>query len=207
MSEFRHLSVSDANGVVTCTMSNPPRHTLVAAEVGELDRLVGSLEARDDVRVLVFTGAAAGVFIAHYEVGELAVSAERSSAAPARAPAAAPELHAFHRFILRLQRASFVTIARIAASFASCRTSAAGTSSTPGIGNGVTTYGTHDTAVIAVPSAATRTVQPCSGCSCSCSSNHVRTRVLVGSTFQSHDAPSTIDEYTAGSILQGSLAA
>ena len=113
MSEFRHLSVSDANGVVTCTMSNPPRHTLVAAEVGELDRLVGSLEARDDVRVLVFTGAAAGVFIAHYEVGELAVSAERSSAAPARAPAAAPELHAFHRFILRLQRASFVTIAAI----------------------------------------------------------------------------------------------
>ena len=111
MSEFRHLSVSDANGVVTCTMSNPPRHTLVAAEVGELDRLVGSLETRDDVRVLVFTGAAAGVFIAHYEVGELAVSAERSSAGPARAPA--PELHAFHRFILRLQRASFVTIAAI----------------------------------------------------------------------------------------------
>ena len=113
MSEFQHLTVSDANGVVTCTMSNPPRHTLVAAEVGELDRLVRSLEARDDVRVLVFTGAGAGVFIAHYEVGELAVSAERSSAAPAPTPAAAPELHAFHRFILRLQRASFVTIAAI----------------------------------------------------------------------------------------------
>ncbi len=39
MSEFRHLSVAESNGVVTCTMSNPPRHTLVAAEVGELDQL------------------------------------------------------------------------------------------------------------------------------------------------------------------------
>jgi hypothetical protein len=36
MSEFRYLDVSDTNGVVTCMMSNPPRHTLVAAEVGEL---------------------------------------------------------------------------------------------------------------------------------------------------------------------------
>ena len=105
MSEFRYLSVGDANGVVTCTMSNPPRHTLVAAEVSELDQLVDSLEARDDVRVLVFTGAGDGVFIAHYEVGELAVSAERSSAAPTRAAPAPQELHPFHRFILRLQRA------------------------------------------------------------------------------------------------------
>jgi len=113
MSEFRHLSVGESNGVVTCTMSNPPRHTLVAAEVSELDQLVNSLEARDDVRVLVFTGAGAGVFIAHYEVGELAVSAERSSAAPSRVAEAPVQLHAFHRFILRLQRARFVTVAAI----------------------------------------------------------------------------------------------
>ncbi len=113
MTEFRYLKISDADGIVTCTMSNPPRHTLVAAEVAELDQLITLLEARDDVRVLVFTGAAAGVFIAHYEVGELAVSAERSSAAPKRDAAAPVELHAFHRFILRLQRASFVTIAAI----------------------------------------------------------------------------------------------
>ncbi len=65
------------------------------------------------MRVLVFTGAGAGVFIAHYEVGELAVSAERSSAAPARAASAPQELHPFHRFILRLQRARFVTVAAI----------------------------------------------------------------------------------------------
>jgi enoyl-CoA hydratase len=129
MTEFRYLTIDDARGIVTCTMSNPPRHTLVAAEVTELDRLITSLEARDDVRVLVFTGAEAGVFIAHYEVGELAVSAERSStakraaakratapkraAAPKHAAATPLELHPLHRCILRLQRASFVTVAAI----------------------------------------------------------------------------------------------
>jgi len=113
MSSFQYLTIHDANGVVTCTMANPPRHTLVAREVAELDLLLDALEARDDVRVLIFTGAAEGVFIAHYEVGELAVSAERSRSQPAPAPSGVPQLHAFHRFILRLQRAPFVTIAAI----------------------------------------------------------------------------------------------
>jgi enoyl-CoA hydratase/carnithine racemase len=111
---FEFLTLDDANGVVTCTMANPPRHTLVAREVAELDRLLDALEARDDVRVVIFTGAADGVFIAHYEVGELAVSAERSRAQPTREPTTAPpQLHALHRLILRLQRAPFVTIAAI----------------------------------------------------------------------------------------------
>ena len=114
MSAFRFLSVSERGGVITCAMSNPPTHTLVAPEVTELDQLIDSLEKRDDVRVVVFTGAGEGVFIAHYEVGELAVSAERSSAAPKRdTPSAAPTLHAFHRLILRMQRASFITVAAI----------------------------------------------------------------------------------------------
>jgi enoyl-CoA hydratase len=114
MTTYRYLSIGDQNGVVTCTMSNPPRHTLVAAEVTELDQFVDSLEKRSDVRVVVFTGAGAGVFIAHYEVGELAVSAERSSTQGRKeAPSAPATLHPFHRFILRLQRASFVTVAAI----------------------------------------------------------------------------------------------
>ncbi len=121
MSTFRYLQVREASGVVTCTMSNPPRHTLVAAEVTELDQLIASLEARADVRVVIFTGGGEGVFIAHYEVGELAASAQRSSTTPRKTPHQPPletagtpaSLHAFHRFILRLQRASFVTIAAI----------------------------------------------------------------------------------------------
>ncbi len=113
MSALRFLSVSEAAGVVTCTMSNPPTHTLVAPQVTELDQFVESLEKRDDVRVVVFTGAGEGVFIAHYEVGELADSAQRSRTQVKRDPKVTPDLHAFHRFILRLQRAAFITVAAI----------------------------------------------------------------------------------------------
>jgi enoyl-CoA hydratase len=84
-------------------MRNPPRHTLVAAELAELIKWVDSLAGRDDVRVVVFTGGADGIFIAHYEVGELADSAEPRD----------EQLHAFHRFLLKLQAAPFVTIAAI----------------------------------------------------------------------------------------------
>jgi enoyl-CoA hydratase len=91
-------------------MRNPPRHTLVAAELAELIKWVDSLAGRDDVRVVVFTGGADGVFIAHYEVGELADSAERQTH---RTSPRDEQLHAFHRFLLKLQAAPFVTIAAI----------------------------------------------------------------------------------------------
>jgi len=114
MSEYRFLTVERDEGVVTCTLSNPPRHTLVAPEVAELSSLVAALEADPDVRVLVFTGAGEGVFIAHYEVGELAASAESQVRRPPPPQAVAGvSLHAMHRLILSLERARFVTVAAI----------------------------------------------------------------------------------------------
>jgi len=119
MSDYRFLTVARDGDVVTCTMANPPRHTLVAPEVAELARLVASLAQDETVRAVVFTGAGDGVFIAHYEVGELATSAEaqveRGGRGLARdaSPAAHTELHAMHRLILSLSRAPFVTIAAI----------------------------------------------------------------------------------------------
>jgi enoyl-CoA hydratase len=110
MPEYRFLTVSRDAGVVTCAMANPPRHTLVAAEVAELQLFVAQHFGDDSVRVVVFTGAGEGVFIAHYEVGELAASAESRTGRPDETP---EQLHAFHRFILSLQRAPFVTIAAI----------------------------------------------------------------------------------------------
>jgi enoyl-CoA hydratase len=113
MSVHRYLAVERHEGVVTCTMSNPPRHTLVAPEVAELAALVAALEADDAVRVVVFTGGGEDVFIAHYEVGELAVSAAQQTGRAATAGADGVELHAMHRLILSLERARFVTIAAI----------------------------------------------------------------------------------------------
>jgi enoyl-CoA hydratase/carnithine racemase len=106
----QHLHVSEDDGVLVCTLSNPPRHTLVAAALGEMHTLLDTLVRRSDVRVLVFTGAAADVFIAHYEVGELAESSQRQQSGTTPAPA---ELHAFHRLLLALQDAPFVTIAAV----------------------------------------------------------------------------------------------
>lgn len=113
---YRHLAIDEpVPGVLRCTMSNPPTHTLVAAEVTELAAFAAEAEARQDVRVVVFTGGGEGIFIRHYEVGELAAASERRQAVEA-AEAAAPSgqataLHPLNRLTLALQQAHFVTIA------------------------------------------------------------------------------------------------
>lgn len=115
---YRHLDIdAPAPGVLRCAMSNPPAHTLVAAEVAELAAFVAAAQAREEVRVVVFTGGGEGVFIRHYEVGELAVASERrQAAAPTAADAAPPAagaaaLHPLNRLTLAMQQARFVTIA------------------------------------------------------------------------------------------------
>ena len=134
MSEYEYLEIERKGKVVTCRMSNPPTHTLVAAEMAELTHFVDSLLEDEHARVVVFTGGGEGVFIAHYEVGELADTAEAQTApgadlgrapaadlrrAPAadlrREPAADPgqQLHGFHRLLLRMQAAPFITVAAI----------------------------------------------------------------------------------------------
>ena len=130
---YAYLDIDEpVAGVVRCTMSNPPRHTLVADEVAELDAFVTALHDRNDVRVVIFTGGGEGVFIRHYEVGELAESAERRQAAEsgqpgspraigsqesrqgnAAAPSEPPRLHRFNQLTLTMQGAPFVTVAAI----------------------------------------------------------------------------------------------
>ena len=111
MSSFRHLAIDEpAPGVLRCTMSNPPTHTLVAAEVTELATFVAAAEARPEVRVVLFTGGGEGIFIRHYEVGELAAASERRQTEDAP-PAAERALHSLHQLTLAMQQARFVTIA------------------------------------------------------------------------------------------------
>jgi enoyl-CoA hydratase len=115
------LHVERGGDVWTCTLSNPPTHTLTAAGVEALHALVDEIEAGEPPRVLVFTGAGEGVFIAHYEVGELAAGAERNVAErnKEKAPAAPadetsePRLHSFHELILRLESLPLVTVAAL----------------------------------------------------------------------------------------------
>jgi len=126
MSEYKYLQVRREGAVVITTMVNPPRNLLNAAMVEELHRLVDGLRDDPDARVLVLTGGADGIFITHYDVGELSAlsdavrgahydvgelstlsDAVRSRPAPEpRAESAeAPrrrELHALNRLTLKL---------------------------------------------------------------------------------------------------------
>lgn len=114
---YQHLEIRRDGGVWTCSISNPPTHTLTARGVGELHQLLDEVEGDSEVRVLVLTGGGEGVFIAHYEVGELAESAERQAAggdAGETAAAAKPgQLHAMHQLCLRLERLDAVTVAAL----------------------------------------------------------------------------------------------
>jgi enoyl-CoA hydratase len=110
-----HWSEAREGGVVTLAHANPPRQTLTAAGVAELHARLEALERDASLRVLVLAGAAEGVFIAHYEVGELAAAAEGAAKRPAPAPEAngPRRLHAFHELCLRLERLPAVTVAAL----------------------------------------------------------------------------------------------
>ena len=66
--------------VAIATLANPPRHTMTAQTVAELAAAAAAVDADPDVRVLLLSGAGDGVFVAHYEVAELAAAAERNVA-------------------------------------------------------------------------------------------------------------------------------
>lgn len=110
---YRHLGLHKEGHILTCTLSNPPTHTLNAEEVQELHQLVSEVEADPNIRVLIFTGGGEGVFIAHYEVAELAKMAETGRGLPDHMSRAMGELHAVHRLCLRLERLPAITIAAL----------------------------------------------------------------------------------------------
>jgi enoyl-CoA hydratase/carnithine racemase len=76
--EFNHLRIEDNGNYIICYLSNPPTHTLTSSGVSEIHSFLDLVEKRDDLRVLAFTGEGKGVFIKHYEVGELANTAEKN---------------------------------------------------------------------------------------------------------------------------------
>ena len=110
---YKYLSLQRQGHIVTCTLSNPPTHTLVAAEVRELHQLVSEIETDPNVRVLIFTGGGEGIFIAHYEVAELAEMAETGHGLPDHMSHGKTDLHSIHRLCLRLEHLPIITIAAL----------------------------------------------------------------------------------------------
>jgi enoyl-CoA hydratase/carnithine racemase len=109
---FKFLQIRRDGPALIATMSNPPKNFLNASMVAELHVLADRLKDDAEVRVLVLTGGAEGIFITHYDVGELSVLSDASRKQPAPAPAATG-LHTMHRLILKLQALPQPVIAAI----------------------------------------------------------------------------------------------
>jgi len=109
---FNHLRIEDRGHYMICYLSNPPSHTLNSSGVQEIHKFLDIIEKKDDLRVLAFTGEGENVFIRHYEVGELADSAEKNieSSKETKDP---KELHTFHRMLLRLRELDAIVVAGI----------------------------------------------------------------------------------------------
>ena len=110
--KFKHLRIVDEGQIVTCYLSNPPTHTLTAEGVIEIHKFLDIMEAKKDLRVLAFTGDGDEVFIKHYEVGELAETAEKNLN-QTQVNSDPKELHGFHRMLLRLRDLDAIVIAGI----------------------------------------------------------------------------------------------
>ena len=109
---FNHLRIEDNGQYIICYLSNPPNHTLTSSGVAEIHKFLDLMEKRKDLRVLAFTGEGEGVFIKHYEVGELADSAEKNLESE-EIKKDIKELHAFHKMLLRLRDLEAIVVAGI----------------------------------------------------------------------------------------------
>jgi len=119
MTERAHVQTQMEGATLVVTLMNPPRNFMNARMVAEITDLIDAVEHNEDVRAIVFTGGVEGIFITHYDVGELS---RASDAARERAPQrerAAPrdpsqiELHGFNKMTLKMQSLPQPVIAAI----------------------------------------------------------------------------------------------
>lgn len=112
---YKTLSIERSGHVVTCTLINPPRNLMNATMVQELDAFTREVDEAGTDRVLVLTGGADGIFITHYDVGELSSASDRmAGAAPAEDERQSNrEAGGLHRVLNRLERMPVVTIAAL----------------------------------------------------------------------------------------------
>ena len=108
------VELSRDGHVATITFSNSPTHTLTEPMVVEFDRITEGLEGETGLRVLVLTGAGEHIFIAHYEVGELAEGAEAAqSGASSEVGGGDSRPHRLNRVLIRLEAMRAITVAAI----------------------------------------------------------------------------------------------
>ena len=80
------VSVARRGGAAVVTYANPPVGTMTAAGAQEMLDKVRPLAADPGVRSIVITGGVPGIFVRHYDVGELSTASDAAKDAPAPPP-------------------------------------------------------------------------------------------------------------------------
>ena len=116
MVDYKHLEIEDQGQIIICYLSNPPTHTLTAQGLLEIHDFLDSLVTNRELRILAFTGKGEDVFIRHYEVGELADTAEKNISKKAeenKESNSNKELHGFHKMLLKIRDLEAIVVAGI----------------------------------------------------------------------------------------------
>jgi enoyl-CoA hydratase/carnithine racemase len=81
------VSVERRGGAAIVTYANPPVGTMTAAGAQEMLETIRPLAEDADVRSIVITGGMPGIFIRHYDVGELSTASDAAKDTPTPPPA------------------------------------------------------------------------------------------------------------------------
>lgn len=112
MTGYRYLESKREGAALVVTFNNPPRNLLNAPMVGELASLADDVEKDDETRAVILTGGVEGIFITHYDVGELSTLSDRMRGPSSAAPGGG-ELHGMHKLLLKMQSLPQPVIAAI----------------------------------------------------------------------------------------------
>jgi len=110
---YEHLKLDYQDYVLTVRLSNPPKHTLSMSMLNEINDLLETLEADSDARVVVFTGAAEGIFLRWFELTEVADIGEQARKASEAPSPDEAELTLIQALGCRIEALPQVTIAAI----------------------------------------------------------------------------------------------
>lgn len=111
MPEYQHIELRREGAAAVATLVNPPRNFMNGRMVEELLGLTAALARDEAVRAVIFTGGADGIFITHYDVGELS---RLSDVARGRESTdEVTELHSLNRLSLQLRAMPQPVIAAI----------------------------------------------------------------------------------------------
>ena len=108
---YQYVQARREGAALVVTMANPPRNLMNSVMVAELTTIADDVAAAGDVRAVILTGGVEGIFITHYDVGEL--SAISDIARRSETLGKGGELHDTHKLFLKLQSLPQPVIAAI----------------------------------------------------------------------------------------------